>query len=112
MLAKLTSKNQITIPKAAISAFEGTEYFDVTVEEGCIVLAPVRVTPVRAPSLPDAQALIEKMKELQLPLDTTDPEAWLRRMNPARADAAREKMDLLGITEQDIADAIEWARRG
>ncbi len=112
MLAKLTSKNQITLPKAIIAAFEGTEYFDVTAEEGCIMLAPVRVTPARAPSLADAQALIEKMKELQLPLDTTDPEVWLRRMDPAHADAAREKMDRLGITKQDIADAIEWARRG
>ncbi len=112
MLAKLTSKNQITIPKAVISAFEGTDYFDVTQENGCIMLVPVRVTPARPASLADAEALIENMKELQLPLDTTDPEVWLRRMDPARADAAREKMDQLGITEQDIADAIAWARRG
>ena len=112
MLAKLTSKNQITIPKAAISTFEGIEYFDVTVEEGCIVLAPVRVTSARAPSLADAEALIEKMKQLQVPMDTTDPEVWGRRMDPANTEAVWDKMDQLGITKQDIADAIEWARRG
>lgn len=49
MLAKLRRKNQITIPKAVISAFEGAEYFDVAQDNG---------------------------------------------------------------TEQDIADAVEWARRG
>ena len=112
MLAKLTSKNQITIPKAVISAFEGTDYFDVTQENGRIVLAPMRVTPTRTWSLADAEAYIEKMKRLQMPLDTADPEVWRQRMDPARADAVRDHLDRLGITEQDIADAIEWARRG
>ena len=112
MLAKLTSKNQITLPKAIISAFEGTDYFDVTQENGCIVLAPVRITPARTPTLADAEAFIEKMKRLQLPMDTTDPEVWLRRMDPAKAEVVRDQMDRLGITEQDITDASEWARRG
>lgn len=40
MLAKKTSKNQITIPKAIIAAYEGIEYFDVTSENGRIILAP------------------------------------------------------------------------
>ncbi len=112
MLAKLTSKNQITIPKAVISAFEGAEYFDVTEENGCIVLAPVRVTPVRPFSLANAKDLIEKMKRLQIPLDTAEPEVWVERMNSDNAEAVWDQMDRLGITEQDIADAIEWARRG
>ena len=43
MLAKLTSKNQLTLPKAAVAAVEATEYFDVTAENGRIVLTPVRV---------------------------------------------------------------------
>lgn len=112
MLAKLTSKNQITLPKAIISAFQGTDYFDVTEEDGRIVLAPVRVTPARQFSLADAESLIEKMELLQMSLDTTDPKVWLERMNRNRADAVRDQMDRLGVTEQDIADAIEWARRG
>ncbi|MCY4583249.1 MAG: hypothetical protein OXE50_10710 [Chloroflexi bacterium] len=52
------------------------------------------------------------MKRLQLPMDTTDPEVWLERMNTDRSEIIWEKMDRLGITEQDITDAIEWARRG
>ena len=43
MLAKLTSKNQLTLPKAATSAVEATGYFDVTTENGRIVLTPVRI---------------------------------------------------------------------
>jgi antitoxin component of MazEF toxin-antitoxin module len=72
MLAKLTSKNQITLPKAAVSEVEATEYFDVTVENGRIVLTPVCVL---------------------------------------QAQAVRQKLEQLEITEQDVEDAIAWARR-
>ena len=43
MLAKLTSKNQLTLPKAAVQAVGAAEYFDVAVREGQIVLTPVRI---------------------------------------------------------------------
>ena len=43
MLAKLTSKNQLTLPKAITTSVEPAEYFDVTTENGRIVLTPVRV---------------------------------------------------------------------
>lgn len=43
MLAKLTSKNQLTLPKAALLAVGPTEYFDVASRDGVIVLTPVRV---------------------------------------------------------------------
>ena len=43
MLAKLTSRNRLTLPKAVMSAVEGSEYLDVTEENGRIVLTPVRV---------------------------------------------------------------------
>ena len=42
MLAKKTSKNQITLPKAIISDFPDVDYFDVSSEEGRIILEPVR----------------------------------------------------------------------
>lgn len=42
MLAKLTSKNQITLPEAVIAKVDATEYFEVAVENGRIVLIPVR----------------------------------------------------------------------
>lgn len=43
MLAKLTSKNQLTLPKAAVQAVGTAEYFDVAVRDGQIVLTPVRI---------------------------------------------------------------------
>ncbi len=48
MLAKLTSKNQLTLPKAVVSDLKGYEYFDVTKEKGRIILTPVRLTRVEA----------------------------------------------------------------
>jgi hypothetical protein len=44
MLAKLTSKNQLTLPKAVIGQFPGARYFEVRVEKGRIVLLPAKVT--------------------------------------------------------------------
>lgn len=43
MLAKLTSKNQLTLPKSAVQAVGACEYFDVEVRAGQIVLTPVRI---------------------------------------------------------------------
>ena len=43
MLAKLTSKNQLTLPKSVVESVAATEYFDVEVREGQIVLTPVRI---------------------------------------------------------------------
>lgn len=48
MLAKLTSKNQLTLPKTVVSDLQGYEYFDVTRETGRIILTPVRLTRVEA----------------------------------------------------------------
>lgn len=46
MLANLTSKNQITLPKAVMSSFSDVSYFDVREESGRIVLEPLRVSRV------------------------------------------------------------------
>ena len=43
MLAKLTSKNQLTLPKSVVQSVGAVEYFDVEVREGQIVLTPVRI---------------------------------------------------------------------
>ena len=43
MLAKLTSKNQLTLPKAVTQAVEPAEYFEVEARNGQIVLTPVRI---------------------------------------------------------------------
>lgn len=43
MLAKLIYKNQITLPKSVLAHCQGTEYFDVSEDNGRIVLTPVRL---------------------------------------------------------------------
>ncbi len=42
MLAKKTVKNQITLPKAVITRFNGVEYFDVSTDGECIILRPLQ----------------------------------------------------------------------
>lgn len=46
MLAKMTVKNQLTLPKSVVSQFPGIEYFSVKAEYGRIVLEPVRIKPL------------------------------------------------------------------
>lgn len=72
VLAKRTSKNQITLPKAVVEAAGLADYYEVNAENGRIVMTPV---------------------------------------HPGRADAVRDKLAQLGISEGDIADAVQWARR-
>jgi hypothetical protein len=72
MLAKLTAKNQLTLPKSITNAVGAVEYFDVEVKDGQVILTPVRIQ---------------------------------------RADAVRAKLTELELTEQDVADAVAWARK-
>ena len=44
MLTELTSENTITLPAEVVSEFEGAVYFDVTKENGCIVLTPAKAS--------------------------------------------------------------------
>lgn len=71
MLAKLTTKNQLTLPKAIATRFPGVEYFEV---------------------------------------DTDGSSIWLKPLRPSKADEVRLYLEDLGITEQDITDAVKWAR--
>ena len=72
MLAKLTSKNQLTLPKAVVAAVQGTEYFDVIEENGRIVLTPVRINR--------ADAVRAKLEALKLSeADIADAVSWARR---------------------------------
>ena len=71
MLAKLTSGNRLTLPKAVMSAVEGSEYLDVTEENGRIVLTPVRVNR--------ADAVRAKLAELAVTeTNVADAVAWAR----------------------------------
>ena len=42
MLAKLTVKNQLTLPKVIAAQFSGVEYFEVRSDGDSIVLNPLR----------------------------------------------------------------------
>ncbi len=78
MLAKVTSKNQITLPKAVMAQISPSQYFEVEAVNDRIMLTPVRMLPTQA--------------------------------QHSEADKVRLKLEELGITEQDIADAVKWAR--
>ena len=71
MLAKRTSKNQVTLPKAIVQTAGEADYYDVTVEEGKIVLTPVR--------LHQAESVRVKLEELGITQsDVSDAVAWSR----------------------------------
>jgi bifunctional DNA-binding transcriptional regulator/antitoxin component of YhaV-PrlF toxin-antitoxin module len=60
MLAKLTSKNQITIPKNVLSKLQKVKYFEVELTEGKIILKPVKIVDT------DLEGIRTKVKKLGL----------------------------------------------
>lgn len=84
MLAKITSKNQLTLPKAAVQQIGRPDYFDVSIEGGRIVLTPVQI----------------QLQPITLPPLQARP-----------ADAVRNRLSALGITEQDVTDALAWSHK-
>src|SRR5665811_2603128 len=71
MLAKLTSKNQLTLPKSVTQAVGATEYFDVEARSGQIILTPVRIHR--------GDAVRAKLAELDLSdADISDAVSWAR----------------------------------
>jgi hypothetical protein len=76
MLAKKTSKNQLTLPKEVVKAFPGTEYFDVSVQDRKIVLMPVKIAPADV----TLEGLREKMEKLMITKgDVAEAVKWARR---------------------------------
>ena len=72
MLAKRTSKNQVTLPKAIVQTVGEADYYDVTVQDGKIVLTPVR--------LQQADAVRAKLSALGIDEDDIkDALAWSRK---------------------------------
>lgn len=71
MLAKMTTKNQLTLPKAVTKAVGDPRYYEVRAEGGQIVLTPVRIQR--------ADAVRAKLAELDLSeSDVEDAVAWVR----------------------------------
>ena len=76
MLAKLTTKNQITLPRDVVKDFKGIEYFDAVVQDGRIVLEPVRIRPVAV----DLAGIRKKMEKLGVTeADVTEAVRWSRK---------------------------------
>lgn len=77
MLAKLTAKNQLTLPKRALDSLglgPSPGYFEVEVEDGRIILTPARVG--------SADAVRRKLAELGIhDTDVMDAVAWARRQS-------------------------------
>jgi len=72
MLAKITSKNQLTLPKSITAAVGPAEYFEVETRNGQIVLTPVRIQR--------ADAVRAKLAELNLDeQDVADAVTWSRQ---------------------------------
>jgi bifunctional DNA-binding transcriptional regulator/antitoxin component of YhaV-PrlF toxin-antitoxin module len=74
MLATITAKNQITIPKKIIDQLPDVKYFEVELKEGMVVLKPLKV------------------------YDTS-------------LEQIRTKIKRLGLKENSIKEAIQWARK-
>ncbi len=72
MLAKITSKNQLTLPKQVLEAIGRPDYLEVAVEDGRLILTPARI---------------------------------------GAADEVRRKLAALDLSDADIVDAVDWARR-
>ncbi len=79
MLAKKTSKNQITLPRKVADNFPGVEYFDIRVESDQILLAPAKILPAK----PTLERVREKMKKLGIgERDISEAVRWARRQRP------------------------------
>lgn len=73
MLAKITSKNQITIPKKIIERFPGVKYMEVEIEGGVILLKPVKTFDT------DLAKIREKIEKLDLTPDSVNEAVkWAR----------------------------------
>ena len=71
MIAKKTSKNQLTLPKKVADRFPGVEYFDVRVDD-----AQITLVPVRPGQLEQVQARLEKLGISDR--DVREAVAWAR----------------------------------
>jgi hypothetical protein len=72
MLAKRTAKNQLTLPKAIVQATGEADYYDISTENGRIVLTPVR--------LHQAEAVREKLASIGIgESDIKEAIEWARK---------------------------------
>ena len=76
MLAKKTSKNQLTLPKEIVKEFPDVDYFDAKVDGRAIVLTPVKITLMDT----SIELIREKMARLGIAeTDVRDAVKWARK---------------------------------
>ncbi|GKT07631.1 hypothetical protein [Desulforhabdus sp. TSK] len=75
MLVKLSSRNQVIVPRKILAQIPDTRYIDVEWKDGAIIMKPVAV------------------------LDTN-------------LEPIRDKMRQLGLNQESVSEAIQWARSG
>lgn len=76
MLAKKTSKNQLTLPKNIVKSFPDVEYFDVIADKNRILLVPVKIT--RADTA--LESIRDKMEKLAITeADVKEAVKWARK---------------------------------
>lgn len=81
MLAKKTSKNQVTLPKKILKEIPDTDYFDVSLQAGAVVLRPVTVAQPGT----RLATIRQKIRELGLePKDIDRAIQWARRRREPR----------------------------
>ena len=79
MLAKMTSKNQITIPKKIVDQLGDARYFEVELQEGVVVLKPLRTYDT------DLAKIRSKVKKLGLTADSVSEAVAWARSKPSRS---------------------------
>lgn len=73
MLVKITSKNQITIPKQFVEKFQDVQYLDIQYQDGALVLRPVKTYET------DLESIRNKMNKLGLgPESVQEAVDWAR----------------------------------
>jgi hypothetical protein len=76
MLAKKTSKNQLTLPKEIVKVFPDAEYFDISVEDRKIILMPVKIIPADV----TLEGISNKMAKLGITEgDVAEAVKWARK---------------------------------
>lgn len=61
MLCKRTFKNQITLPKKIMVAFDDVEYFEAEAKADRIILVPVKISPLKKATLSNVRKKISSL---------------------------------------------------
>ncbi len=124
-IAILTSGKLLIIPESVYADFPGVKGFKVDREKGRIVLTPIRdavvvpVIPGKALTIPeeviaqykDIDSFEVRIEGQRIILEPMRDGQFVRTAEELPAiDEIRRHIAAQGIAEQDVADAVKWAR--